>query len=130
MVSTTVQSNTTANKGGAPKKARSGKRKVASRARAANGRSRTRRARGASSNRSQGMTAQLYRQGRDMVSGAYETAAKAGRSMPRSIGLRARGKSAYSMLEERPLVMGAVGIGVGMVLGALLPSMTSHRGRR
>jgi hypothetical protein len=30
-------------------------------------------------------------------------------------------------MEERPIVMGAVGLGVGMVLAALLPSFSNRR---
>jgi hypothetical protein len=32
-------------------------------------------------------------------------------------------KSITSIIEENPLVMGAVGIGIGMVLGAMMPSV-------
>jgi hypothetical protein len=75
------------------------------------------------------MTAQLYRQGKDAVAGAYETATLAGRALPSTRQIREQGQSVYSMMEERPLVMGAVGLGVGIALAALLPSM-SHKGSR
>lgn len=81
-----------------------------------------------------GLAANLYHQGRDAVSNAYDSAAKlgakAGRSLPHlpnDLHLRSRGQSVYTMMEERPIVMGAVGLGVGMVLAALLPSFSSHR---
>lgn len=74
------------------------------------------------------MTAQVYRQGRDAVTGAYHTAAKVGaeasRALPKlskTIDLRSRGQSVYAMMEEQPLIAGAVGLGVGIVLAALLP---------
>jgi hypothetical protein len=75
------------------------------------------------------VTAQLYRQGKDAVAGAYETAAKAGRALPSTRQIRDQGQSVYSMMEERPLVMGAVGLGVGIALAALLPSMSHKRSR-
>jgi hypothetical protein len=75
----------------------------------------------------------LYQQGRDALSGAYDTASKAGRSLPKLSGelhLRQRGQSLYTMMEERPLVLGAVGLGVGIVLATLLPSMSHSRSHR
>ncbi len=81
-----------------------------------------------------GFTTQLYRNGRDAVASAYDSAAKAGarasNAMPNVRGnlhLRSRSQSLFTMMEERPLVMGAVGLGVGMVMAALLPSMSNHR---
>jgi hypothetical protein len=80
-----------------------------------------------------GMTTQLYRQGRDMVASAYDGATRAGSNLPklaRRMHLRSRGQSIYAAIEERPIVMGVVGLGVGMVIAALLPSMTrSHHNR-
>lgn len=75
----------------------------------------------------------LYQQGRNALSGAYDTAAKAGRSLPKLSGelhLRERGQSLYTMMEERPLVIGAVGLGVGIVLATLLPSLSHPRSHR
>lgn len=85
-----------------------------------------------------GLAAKLYHQGRDAVSSAYDSAAKAGAKagakasralphLPNDLHLRSRGQSFYTMMEERPIVMGAVGLGVGMVLAALLPSFSSDR---
>jgi hypothetical protein len=79
--------------------------------------------------RSNGMAAELYRQGRDAVSGAYESGLEMSRAVPKlgkKLHIRSRGQSVYSMMEERPLVMGAVGLGVGMVLATLLPSMSRY----
>ncbi len=73
------------------------------------------------------MSAKLFRQGKDVIADAYDTAANAGRAMPKiptTRELRQQGQSVYSMMEERPLVLGAVGLGVGIALAALLPSMT------
>lgn len=82
---------------------------------------------------SEGMATQLYRQGRNAVTGAVESGMDMGRSIPklgRSLHIRERGQSVYSMMEERPFVMGAVGLGVGMVLAALLPSMSKYNRNR
>ena len=54
--------------------------------------------------KAESMTSQLFRQGKDAVSGAYETAAKAGRAMPKmpsSRELRQQGHTVYTMMEER-----------------------------
>jgi hypothetical protein len=122
MATSTMQNSTESVRGSAPKKIAT-KRKV--------------QARGSIKRKgkaSEGLTMQLYRQGRDGVSSAYDSAAKAsaraGSAMPKLRGnlhLLSRSQSVYAMMEERPLVMGAVGLGVGMVLAALLPSMGSHR---
>jgi DhnA family fructose-bisphosphate aldolase class Ia len=81
-----------------------------------------------------GLAAKLFHQGRDAVSSAYDSAAKAGAKasrslphLPNDLHLRSRGQSIYTMMEEHPIVMGAVGLGVGMVLAALLPSFSSDR---
>lgn len=83
------------------------------------------------------LTTKLYRQGKDAASTVYETAALAGAKasnalpdLPKNLNLRSRSQSLYQMMEERPLVMGAVGLGVGMVLAALLPSVSSHNQKR
>lgn len=80
---------------------------------------------------------QIYRQGREAVSTVYESAsevgARASRAMPdlrHNLNLRARSQSLYTTVEEHPLVIGAVGLGVGMVLAALLPSANTTRHKR
>jgi hypothetical protein len=123
MATSTMQNSTENMRGSTPRKAVKGKRKV--------------QARGSVKPKvktHEGLTTQLYRQGREAVSSAYDSAAKAGaragRAMPKlreNLHLRSRSQSLYTMMEERPLVMGAVGLGAGMVLAALLPSMGSHR---
>jgi hypothetical protein len=121
MATSTMQNTTETKRANAPKKA------VKSKVQARGSVKRKGKAR-------EGLTTQLYRQGRDAVSSAYDSAAKAGArassAMPKLSGnlhLRSRSQSLYTMMEERPLVMGAVGLGVGMVLAALLPSLSSHR---
>ena len=83
------------------------------------------------------LASRLYREGRDAVSSAYDSASQAGVrariALPKlrnKLHLRERSQSAYSMMEERPLVLGAVGLGVGMVLATLLPSLSSQRSKR
>jgi hypothetical protein len=74
-------------------------------------------------------TTKLLNQGRQAFTGAYDQAVSAGRSLRSSIGSSSwpsvvdRRKSITSMIEENPLVMGAVGLGIGMVLGAMMPSV-------
>ncbi len=120
--SATQNSSDTVKKPGA-RKARSATRKVAKAGSSSKGRRKVQ----------NGHSSSLYQQGRDALSGAYDTAAKAGRSLPKLSGdlhLRERGQSVYAMMEERPLVMGAVGLGVGIVLATLLPSMNHPRSHR
>ena len=83
------------------------------------------------------MTVNLSTQGKDAVSSVYDSAAKAGarasKAMPDlrvNLDLRSSSRSMYSMMEERPLVVGAVGLGVGMMLAALFPSVTGQRQQR
>lgn len=74
-----------------------------------------------------GVTTNIYRQGRDALVSAYDSATKVSSSVPklaRRMHLRSRSQSLYTMIEERPLVMGIVGVGVGMVIATLLPSVT------
>jgi hypothetical protein len=74
-------------------------------------------------------TTKLLNQGKQAFTGAYDQAVSAGRSLRSSIGSSRwpsvvdRRKSITSMIEENPLVMGAVGLGIGMVLGAMMPSV-------
>jgi hypothetical protein len=85
---------------------------------------------------SEGLGAQLYRQGREAMSGAYDSASKVGsrasKAMPSlrgNLDLRSRSQSLYQTMEEHPFVIGAVGLGVGMVLAAMLPSVDRLRHR-
>lgn len=123
MATTTTQNGTESTKGIKPRVSVKGKRKVQSR--------------GRGKKAAEGLATRLYRSGKDAMSSAYDSAAdagmKAGRSLPKlrtNLHLRDRSQSLYTMMEERPLVMGAVGLGVGIVLAALLPSMGSSRSRR
>lgn len=123
MIDSTMQNTTNPSKN-VSKKPRSIKRK-AKVARPASTKSRGR--------QSESVTGQLFRQGKDVVTGVYESASKARRAMPqlpKARDLRERGQSMYSMMEDRPLVIGAVGLGVGIALAALLPSMKSNGRRR
>jgi hypothetical protein len=82
---------------------------------------------------SESATGQLFRQGKDAVTGVYQSASKARRAMsklPKARDIRERGQSMYSMMEQRPLVMGAVGLGIGIALATLLPSMKSNGRQR
>lgn len=86
---------------------------------------------------SEGLSAQIYRQGRDVASSVYDSASKAGtrasRALPdirSNLKVRERGQSLYTTMEEHPFVIGAVGLGVGMVLAALLPSANTTRHKR
>ena len=79
----------------------------------------------------------MYEQGKNAISSVYDSAAKAGarasKAMPNirgSLDLRSRSRSVYAMMEERPLVLDAVGLGVGIMLAALLPLATVHRQQR
>ena len=128
MATSTMQNSTEGMKGSTAKKAVTAKRKVQART-TIKGKTRAK--------SSDGLSTQLYRQGRDAVSSVYDSAAKvgarAGRAMPDlrgNLDLRARSQSLYTTMEEHPFVIGAVGLGVGMVLAALLHSPGSQRHQR
>jgi hypothetical protein len=85
----------------------------------------------------EGLRAQIFRQGRDAASSVYDSASKAGsrasRALPdfrSNLKVRERSQSLYTTMEEHPFVIGAVGLGVGMVLAALLPSANTTRRKR
>ncbi len=122
MVTTSTQNSSENVKGGASKKAVPKKRNR--QARSGKGKHKT----------SVELTAHLYEQGKNAISSVYDSAAKAGarasKAMPNirgNLDLRSHSRSVYSMIEERPLVLGAVGLGVGIMLAALLPLASVHR---
>ncbi len=121
MVNTSTQTSSDTAKSAVPKKSTSSKRKVSARKNGSSAKSRGK--------NSQGMTAKLYRQGRDVMESAYDAASGIGSSLPKISGnldLRKRGQSIYSAVENKPLIFGAVGLGVGIVLAALMPSLSNH----
>ncbi len=127
MVNTSTQNSTGTVKTAKAKKIGSAGRKTVST------KSRTRAVKGGRRAADVGVAANLYQQGREAVAGVYESAAQASRALPKlskNMHLRERSQSAYLTMERHPLVLGVVGLGVGMVLAALLPSMSSHRGDR
>jgi protein-disulfide isomerase-like protein with CxxC motif len=123
MATTTLQNISEAIRGSRPAKAIKAKRKLQARRR--------------NKKAVEAVATKLYRDGRDAVSSAYDSATQAGVrariALPKlrnKLHLRERSQSVYTMMEERPLVLGAVGLGVGMVLATLLPSFRSHRSKR
>lgn len=69
-------------------------------------------------------TARFIAKGKSAFGDAYTWAGEAGSDLPR----RVRGmnlpnhNSVQTYLVERPLVLGAIGLGLGMALGAMIPS--------
>jgi hypothetical protein len=125
MVNSSALNNSDMGKSHAPKKAATSKRKASSRKSASSTRSR--------SNKSNGVTAKLYRTGRNAMAGAYDAASAVGSNLPKipsNLHLKERGQSVYSMVENKPLIYGAVGLGVGVVLAALIPSMHGRNSNR
>jgi hypothetical protein len=63
------------------------------------------------------------REGKSLATKAYEWADEMGRSMPRMArDFRANQMSGLKVLTEaNPLVLGAIGLGIGVALGTLLP---------
>jgi hypothetical protein len=125
MVSTSAQNSSNAAKGPAHKKPVAAKRKTASRKNGISVKSRAK--------NSQGAASRLFRQGRSVVETAYDTASDVSSSLPkisRNLHLRERGQTVYDMVENRPLIFGAVGLGVGVVIAALLPSTKRRSSKR
>jgi hypothetical protein len=68
----------------------------------------------------------LMRQGRQAFNDAYNQVASTTRAIPkaaRRMGNGANRESLVRMIEDRPLMLGAVGLGIGMMLAAIIPTM-------
>jgi len=69
--------------------------------------------------------ARLIARGKSAFGDAYAWAGEAGSALPRTsreFGLPDQ-KSLKAMIDDRPLIIGAVGLGIGMALGSMLPSV-------
>jgi hypothetical protein len=85
---------------------------------------------------------QALRQGRRAIDKAYDWAGEATEMVPRLRDLRLPRRSDFGAIREaNPLLLGAVGLGIGIVLASLMPgrfsaraigrsSRSSRRGRR
>lgn len=69
--------------------------------------------------------ARLIARGKAAFGDAYAWAGEAGSALPkatRDLGLPDQ-KSLKTMIDERPLIIGAVGLGIGVALGSMLPAV-------
>ena len=69
----------------------------------------------------------LIARGKAAFGDAYAWAGEASHSLPRStrdLGLPDQ-KSLKAMIDDRPLIIGAVGLGIGVALGSMLPAVGS-----
>ena len=69
--------------------------------------------------------ARLISRGKAAFGDAYAWAGEASHSLPRStrdLGLPDQ-KSLKAMIDDRPLTIGAVGLGIGVALGSMLPTV-------
>jgi hypothetical protein len=70
----------------------------------------------------------LLSKGRRAMGDAYDWAQQKGHYLPSASDLHLPDQRAIrNMVEERPLMLGAIGLGIGMVIGAMLPSYGSPR---
>ncbi len=128
-MATTNQNGETAKSSPAVKKRRSTRKGVVARKRRSTAKTRQG-SRAKSSARAMG-TSEFLNQGRSALSSAYDQVASAGRSLPKISRYVTDGRKRQSitrMIEERPYVLGAVGLGIGMVLAALMPSTRGLHG--
>jgi hypothetical protein len=73
----------------------------------------------------------LLSKGRRAIGDAYDWAQQKGQHLPRAADFHLPDQRAIrNMVEERPLMLGAIGLGIGMVIGAMLPSYGSPRPAR
>lgn len=75
------------------------------------------------SNRYGKSAVKLMKNGKSALDSAYSWAGSAGRSLPRAarnVHLPDHG-TVQEYITDRPLILGAVGLGLGMALGAMLP---------
>jgi len=75
----------------------------------------------------------LIARGKTAFGNAYAWAGEASHSLPRSardLGLPDQ-RSLKAMIDDRPLIIGAVGLGIGVALGSMLPTVGSltHRAK-
>jgi hypothetical protein len=69
--------------------------------------------------------ARLIARGKEAFGNAYAWAGEASSALPkatRDLGLPDQ-KSLKTMIDERPLIIGAVGLGIGVALGSMLPTV-------
>ena len=86
----------------------------------ASGRGRQQRQSATSALSSYGSSASRYSaRGRDALSGAYSWADSAARELPGTLPDMA---SIRSMANERPLMLGAIGLGIGLLIGVMWPA--------
>lgn len=84
--------------------------------------------------RSNGTVNTLMARGRSALNQAYGLAEQAGSASSRAVRKMPDTRSLQTMMDERPLLLGAVGLGIGVLIGAMLPSMhggssSGQRGR-
>ena len=71
------------------------------------------------------LAARLIARGKSAFGDAYAWAGEASNALPRTardFGLPDQ-KSLKAMIDDRPLIIGAVGLGIGLALGSMLPSV-------
>jgi hypothetical protein len=71
--------------------------------------------------------ARLIRRGRAAFGDAYTWAEEAGGALPkkvRNIGMPGQ-KSMQNFMGEKPLVLGALGLGIGVMLGSMFPAVNT-----
>lgn len=87
-------------------------------------------ARSRSSRRSNGVANTLMAGGRSALNQAYNLAGQAGNAGSRAIRNMPDSRSLQTMMDERPLLLGAVGLGIGVLIGAMLPSIHGSSGHQ
>jgi hypothetical protein len=73
--------------------------------------------------------ARLIARGKSAFSDAYAWAGEASSALPRTgrdLGLPDP-KSLKAMIDDKPLIIGAVGLGVGVALGSMLPTLSQGK---
>ena len=73
--------------------------------------------------------ARLIARGKTAFSDAYAWAGEASSALPktrRDLGLPDQ-KSLKAMIDDKPLIIGAVGLGVGVALGSMLPTLSQGK---
>ena len=73
--------------------------------------------------------ARLIARGKSAFNDAYAWAGEASSALPRTgrdLGLPSQ-KSLKAMIDDKPLIIGAVGLGVGVALGSMLPTISQGK---
>ena len=83
------------------------------------------------------ITGQAYRTGKNVLASAYHSAGEVGSKvrrampgLPSALNKRGLNRSMQNVIEDRPVVLGVIGFGIGVALAAVIPMFSHQRNSR